>query len=60
MKNLEKNTLMEKMDDIKDLLGTELLLQDLAQSLDSHELQSSLEYINRCYDLNIFNDSEEK
>ena len=49
-----KDELIEKMDELKEALGSDELLLSLALALTSDELQENLEYIDRMYDTNIF------
>ena len=47
----DKNELMEIADQMKDELGTDVLLENLMKAMGSRELQSNLEYISRMFDL---------
>lgn len=52
---MEKAELMEKMDEMRLLMGDVDLLDALAQAMDSNELQENLEFIDRMHDLDLFN-----
>ena len=52
--NLRKDELIEKMEELKDAIGSDDLLLSLALALSSDELQENLEYIDRMFDTNIF------
>ena len=52
--NLSKYELIEKMEEMKDAIGSDELLLNLALALSSDELQENLEYIDRMFDINIF------
>ena len=49
-----KEELIEKMEELKDAIGSDDLLLSLALALSSDELQENLEYIDRMFDTNIF------
>ena len=49
-----KDELIEKMEEMKDAIGSDELLLSLALALSSDELQENLEYIDRMFDTNIF------
>ena len=51
---MEKSDLMCISDDIKDIIGTEELLEAIIRALSSDELEDVLKFIDRCYDLDIF------
>lgn len=48
-----KNELVGKVDDLKEILGTEQLLNELVSAMSSDELQANLEHIDRMHDTNI-------
>ena len=52
--NLRKDELIEKMEELKDVIGSDDLLLSLALALSSDELQENLEYIDRMFDTNVF------
>ncbi|WP_289760601.1 hypothetical protein [Lactobacillus taiwanensis] len=51
---MDKNTLMEKSDELKELLGADGLLEALLKAMDSYDLRENLEYIDRMHDTNVF------
>jgi len=51
---MDKNELMEKMDELKDLMGAEELLNNLALAMSTDDLRENLEYIDRMFDTNVF------
>ncbi len=51
---MDKNTLMEKADEIKEVLGADGLLEALLKAMDSDDLRDNLEYIDRMHDTNVF------
>ena len=53
-KNLRKDELIEKMEELKDAIGSDELLLSLALALSSDELQENLKYIDCMHDTNIF------
>ena len=52
-KQMDKNELLNIVDDVQDTMGSDELLLEIAKAMTSKDLQETLEYINRCYDLNI-------
>lgn len=56
---MDKNKLMEIMDEMKEIMGADELLESLALALSSDELQDNLEYIDRMHDLNVFDEESE-
>ena len=52
--NLSRSELLDKLEELKEIIGTDDLLLNLALALSSDELQENLEYIDRMYDTNIF------
>lgn len=56
---MDKNKLMEIMDEMKEIMGADELLESLALALSSDELQDNLEYIDRMHDLNVFDEETE-
>lgn len=52
-KHMDKNELMGILEDMKDVMGSEELLLAVVSAMTSDDLQSTMEYINRCYDLDI-------
>lgn len=51
---ITRNELMEKADEIKDLLGADGLLEALLKAMDSDDLRENLEYIDRMNDTGLF------
>lgn len=51
---MDKNTLMKKADEIKEILGADGLLDALLKAMDSDELKADLSYIDRMHDTNVF------
>jgi hypothetical protein len=56
---MNKTKLFEKLDEMKQLMGTENLLDEICQGLSSDELYAALEYTSRMHDLGLFDESEE-
>ena len=52
---MDKTELYAKSYKMQEMLGAEELLNSLEMALDSDTLQKTLEYINRCYELDVFN-----
>ena len=50
---MDKAELLEKLDEMTDLLGADRMLEALARSLSADVLEDHLRYINRCYETNI-------
>ena len=53
---MERAELWEVIENMKDCLGTEQLLDALCMSLDSDTLEEHLRYIDRNYETNCFED----
>lgn len=53
MKNMDKNELMDILDKMQEAMGTDELLMAIVKAMTSKDLQETMEYINRCYDLDI-------
>lgn len=51
---MDKNELMEKLDEMVDLMGAETVLEELARAMSSDDLQENLEYIDRMNETNLF------
>lgn len=51
---LDKNELMEKMDEMVELMSAEAVLEELARAMSSDELQENLEYIDRMNETDLF------
>ena len=52
-KQMEKSELMDTLDKMQEALGTDELLMAIVKAMTSKDLQETMEFINRCYDLNI-------
>ena len=52
-KQMDKNELLNIVDNMQDTMGSDDLLLEISKAMTSKDLQETLEYINRCYDLNI-------
>ena len=52
-KQMDKNELMDTLDKMQEALGTDGLLLAIVKAMTSKDLQETMEYINRCYDLDI-------
>lgn len=51
---MNKNELMEKMDEMVELMSAEAVLEELARAMSSDELQENLEYVDRMNETNLF------
>ena len=51
-----KNELMNKLDELVEMLGAENAINELAKAMDSNELESNLKFIDRMNDLNLFDE----
>lgn len=51
---MDKTVLLEKLDQMTEILGTETMLEAIARAMSADELQSNLEYIDRMYETKIF------
>lgn len=54
MKHLDKNELMEKLDEMVEILGAEYVLEELARAMSSDELQENLEFVDRMNETELF------
>lgn len=52
-KQMDKNELLNIVDDMQEAMGSDELLLAIVKAMTSKDLQETMEYINRCYDLNI-------
>lgn len=52
-KQMDKNELLNIVDDMQEALGSDELLLAIVKAMTSKDLQETMEYINRCYDLDI-------
>lgn len=53
---MNKNELMNKLNELVDLLGADATINELAKAMDSKELEENLKYIDRMNDLNLFDE----
>ena len=53
---MNKNELMNKLNELIELLGADATINELAKAMDSKELEEDLKYIDRMNDLNLFNE----
>lgn len=52
-KQMDKNELLNIVDDMQEAVGSDELLLAIVKAMTSKDLQETMEYINRCYDLDI-------
>jgi len=52
-KQMDKNELLNIVDDMQEAMGSDELLLAIVKAMTSKDLQETMEYINRCYDLDI-------
>lgn len=52
-KQMDKNELLNIVDDMQEAMGSDELLLAIVKAMTSKDLKETMEYINRCYDLNI-------
>ena len=57
-KDMDKSELMDVVDTMKGMMGTDDLLLALTKAMSSADLQDLLEYIDRVYDLNVLTNPE--
>lgn len=53
---MNKNELMNKLDEMVEMFGANTTINELAKAMDSKELEEDLKYIDRMNDLNLFNE----
>ena len=53
---MNKNELMNKLDELVEMLGADNAINELAKAMDSKELEENLKFIDRMHDLNLFNE----
>lgn len=51
--HMEHSKLWDKFEEFKEVMGTDELLDAIAQALSTDELENNLRYIDRCHDLGI-------
>jgi len=52
-KQMDKNELVNILDDMQEIMGSDELLLAIVKAMTSKDLQETMEYINRCYELDI-------
>lgn len=57
---MSRTDLMEIVENMKELMGVETLLDNLCQALSSDDLKGNLEYIDRMFETGQFNDEDEE
>ena len=50
---MDKSELLNIVDDMQEVMGSDELLMAIVKAMTSKDLQETMEYINRCYDLDI-------
>lgn len=53
---MNKNELMNKLNELIELFGADATVNELAKAMDSKELEENLKYIDRMNDLNLFDE----
>ena len=53
---MNKNELMNKLDELIEMFGADVALRELARAMTSKELEEDLRFIDRMDDLNLFNE----
>ena len=53
---MNKNELMNKLNDLVEMFGADTAINELAKAMDSKELEEDLKFIDRMNDLNLFNE----
>ena len=53
---MNKNELMNKLDELVEMLGADTALRELARAMTSKELEEDLRFLDRMDDLNLFNE----
>ena len=53
---MNKNELMNKLDELVEMVGAETAINELAKAMDSNELEENLKFIDRMDDLNLFDE----
>lgn len=54
---MNKNELMNKLDELAEMFGADIALRELARAMDSKELEEDLKYIDRMNDLKLFDEN---
>lgn len=52
--NLSRSELLDKLEELSEIIGTEELLLNLALAQSTDELHDNLEYIDRMFDTDLF------
>jgi len=50
---MDKNELLNIVDDMQEIMGSDELLLAIVKAMTSKDFQETMEYINRCYELDI-------
>ena len=53
---MNKDELMDKLDEMVEMLGADVAINELAKAMNSKELGEDLKYIDRMNDLNLFDE----
>lgn len=53
---MNKNDLMDKLDELVEMVGAEVAVHELARAMTSKELEEDLRFIDRMDDLNLFDE----
>ena len=53
---MNKNELMNKLEELVEMLGADVALRELARAMTSKELEEDLKFIDRMDDLNLFDE----
>ena len=53
---MNKNELMNKLDELVEMFGADVALRELARAMTSKELEEDLKFIDRMDDLNLFDE----
>lgn len=56
---MTKERLYDVADQMSEVLGVEIFLNEILQAMDYDELKDNLEYIDRMHDLNNFNEEDD-
>ena len=56
---MAKDDLMNKLDEMVEMLGFNETINELARAMSSNELEDNLKYIDRMNDLNLFDEDED-
>lgn len=53
---MNKNELMNKLDELVEMVGADVALRELANAMTSKELEEDLRFVDRMDDLNLFDE----